>query len=142
VADDPGIPDDSRLLRRVPADTNHILWDGNLGRWRISSQAFKNFKGVSAFSVNLECVLQERGEGTETLALNTARHGLVALPARLVRAHGQAIEKKPEEDDPSHGHVVGDKPKPVMDAFASAVQPGAGIDWVVPPANWPWAAKA
>ena len=95
MADDPEIPNDSRLLRRVPALTSHIVWDSNLSCWRISSQAFRNFKGVSAFSVNLECVLQEHREGPESLALDTATHGLVALPANLARENGRQSKRNP-----------------------------------------------
>jgi hypothetical protein len=141
VADDPTVPDDSRLFRRVPADANHVVWDENHSCWRISSQAFRNFKGRDVFSVNLECVLQELGHEPATVAQDTARYGLVALPARLVRAHNQAVERAPEEKDPSHGHVVGDKSKPVMKAFASACHEGTQIQWVVEPQNWPWPAK-
>jgi hypothetical protein len=37
--------------------------------------------------------------------------------------------------------VAGEKPKPVQQAFASAVQREIEIDWVIPPASWPWAPK-
>lgn len=143
MADDPSVPNDSRLFRRIPADSNHIVWDNNLECWRISSQAFRNLsKNPPAFSVNLECVLDEMGEAVDAVFPNTDRYGLVALPARLVRQHNQVIEKVPEPDDPSHGHVVGEKRKPLMKAFAAAVQNGDKIEWVLEPSDWPWSSPA
>lgn len=142
MADDPNVPDDSLLFRRVPADVNHIVWDDNRSCWRVSSQAFRNFsKDTPAFSVNLECVLNELGLEPTSVVLDQTKYGLVAIPARLVRQHNQAVERQPEPNDPSHGHVVGAKPKPVMKAFADAVQEGGQISWVVEPLNWPWPLK-
>lgn len=141
MADDASVPDDSRLFRRISADANHIVWDSNLACWRISSQAFRNLsRDPPAFSVNLECVLAEIGEEIDTVFPDIDRYGIVALSARLVRQHNQAIEKKPEPGDPSHGHVVGEKRKPVMKAFATSVQDGNEIDWVLAPTGWPWSA--
>lgn len=139
MADDPSIPNDSRLLRRIPADANHIVWDDTLRVYRLSTQAFRNLqKNPPAFSVNLDCVLQELGLGVGTVIKDPARYGLIALPAALVRQHQQAIERHPEPDDPSHGHVVGDKPKPVAKEFIRAVTQANEIQWIIPPMGWPW----
>ena len=139
MADDPSIPSNSRLFRRVPADTNHIVWDDTIKAYRLSTQAFRNLqKNPPAFSVNFECVLQDLGLAPDTVIKDPARYGLVALPVDLVRQHHQFVEKHPEPEDPSHGHVVGEKPKAVAKAFILAVTHGTEIQWVIPPRGWPW----
>lgn len=139
MADDPTIPNESQLLRRVPADVNHIVWDDTTKTYRLSTQAFRNLqKSPPAFSVNLECVLQERGLPVDTVIKDPGRYGLIALPAALVRQHSQMVERHPEPDDPSHGHVVGEKPRSVAKAFIQAVTVANEIQWVIPPSDWPW----
>ena len=139
MADDPSIPDASRLFRRIPLDSHFIVWDQTVGAYRLSTQAFKNLQeNPPAFSVHLECVLQDAGLATQSVLKDPEHYGLVALTAALVRAHQQAVEKHPEPGDPAHGHVVGHKPRGVMKAFVSAVTQGNQINWVVPPPNWPW----
>jgi hypothetical protein len=139
VADDPSIPNDSRLFRRIPADTNHIIWDGTAQAYRISSQAFRNLQdNPPAFSVNLDCVLQQHGLGPDSVIIDPTRYGIVALPVALVRTQGQAVERHPEPGDPSHGHVVGNKTSGVKKAFVRAVTQGQEIQWVIPPPGWPW----
>lgn len=143
MADDPSIPDNSRLFRRIPADVNHIVWDGTANAYTLSSQAFKNLQDdPPAFSVNLECRLQELGLQPDAVILDRAKYGLIALPAALVRQHNQAVERHPEPNDPSHGHVVGQKPRSVAKVFIRAITQGNVIQWVIPPPNWPWPPKA
>lgn len=49
---------------------------------------------------------------------NRPHHHLVALTAGFVRAEEQTICADPQEDDDSHGNVVGDKPKSRRNLFA------------------------
>lgn len=126
--DDPAILDDWRLLRRIPAQPNvFIRWDANRGRWGISSQAFRNNRNVDAFSVNLENVLLAEGLALESVVLDPEKYALAAITAVQARQHSQTLQKKPEPNDVSHGHVTGDKPKPVQQALASVAE------WVFPP---------
>ena len=139
MADDPTIPNGSLLFRRIPADVNYIVWDSTTKTYKLSSQAFRNLqKNPPAFSVNIECVLQELGLAIDSVIKDPTRYGLIGLPCALVRQHNQAVEKHPEPDDPSHGHVVGDKPKPVVRAFIQAATVANEIQWVIPPPGWPW----
>lgn len=142
MADDPSIPNESLLFRRIPADTNHIVWDETSRAYRISSQAFQNLQRIPpAFSVNLQCVLEELQLSPESILKDRSRYGLVALPAQLVREHQQGIERHPEPGDPSHGHVVGEKPKKIAKAFARSVVHNNEIQWVIAPPGWPWQPK-
>jgi hypothetical protein len=142
VADDPSIPNDSRLFRRIPADANHIVWDDTAKAYTLSTQAFRNLqKNPPAFSANLECVLQPLGLGPDAVIKDPERYGLIALPVALVRQQGQGVERHPEPDDESHGHVVGEKPKSVAREFIRAVTQGQQIQWVIPPPGWPWPPK-
>jgi hypothetical protein len=142
VADDPSIPDNSRLFRRIPADANHIIWDDTTRAYTLSTQSFRNLQKIPpAFSVNLECVLDQLGLAPIAVIADSERYGLVALPVQLVRQHNQAVERHPEQNDPSHGHVVGDKPKSIAREFIRAVTPGNAIQWIIPPPGWPWPPK-
>jgi hypothetical protein len=133
LADDETIPDDSLLLRRIPAQPKtFIVWNNNEKRWAVSSQAFKNSKqNPIAMSVNLQCVLDEHGLPPDSVIQDPDRYGLAAVPASLVRAHNQAVKREPEPGDPSHAHVPGEKPGAVQRALAAAAT------WVIPPKNLP-----
>jgi hypothetical protein len=136
LVDDPTIADESLLLRRIPVLQSHIIWDDNERRWRPSSQSFKNHKdNPLAMSVNLQQVLDELGLQPGTV-IDPAKQALASIPASFARGHNQKINRLPEPNDPSHAHLLGDKPKPVQEAFAKAAE------WVVPPPGWPWPDKA
>lgn len=132
MADDPSIPGTSRLFRRIPAQRSFIVWNSNTQSWRLSSQAFRNQKGFNAFSVNLECVLQDLGLGPDAVVRDRECFALVALTAGAVRNENQAVSRQPEPDDPSHGHVEGDKPSSVAGRLADLAM------WVIEPPGWPW----
>jgi hypothetical protein len=126
--DDPTVVDECRLLRRIPIQPNtFILWNENEGRWTISSAAFQNNKGFNALSVNIESIMRERQLSLDVVIRDPKKYSLAAITAGLARQHDQVIQKHPEADDPSHGHVVGEKSKPIQRALANAAQ------WVVAP---------
>jgi len=137
LVDDPTIADASLLLRRIPAQRDvHIVWDNNLKRWRPSSQIFRNSRdNTLAISVNLKQVLDELNLPPESVLLDPTRYALASIPAALVRARHQVIQRNALDDDPSHAHVLGDKPKPVQTALAEACA------WLIPPPGWPWPDK-
>lgn len=129
-ADDPTIADDSQLLRRIPLQASHIIWDSNRNRWRISSQSFRNIDPkLQAISVNLQDVLDQLGLPAESVLVDAARNALATIPVGVVRAQAQVIVRDPLPQDPSHAHVIGMKPKAVQKALAEAAE------WVIPP---PW----
>lgn len=127
--DDPTITNEARLLRRIPVQPSFIQWDSNLNRFIISSQAFRNAKGFNAISVNLESDLHAHGLPLQSVLRDSEKYALAVITAAQARQHSQVLQRKPEPGDPSHAHVVGDKPKPVEKALASAAV------WVIPPKN-------
>lgn len=133
LVDDASVGHDSLLLRRIPIQWRScIVWDANKKYWRPSSQMFKNHKdNALAISVNLKIVLDELGQPVESVIRDPGKYALAAVPAGLVRQYNQVIQKKPEKDDPSHGHVLGAKDKSVQTALAEAAI------WVIAPPDQP-----
>ena len=136
--DDLTILDGWRLLRRIPSQKGvFIVWDSNLNLWRVSSQAFKGHKSdPRRFSVYIEPVLHEHGLDASSVLLDAARYAVVSVTAADARSVQQEIERAPQPSDPAHGHVVGEKTKPVTNRLAELAQ------WVLPPQSWPWPAPA
>lgn len=106
------IPDGARLFRRIHPE--QVIWDGNEGRLRPTSAAFRDYE----MSVNLGSVMAPNGQRGSHAVRNHLRHHLVALTARFVRHEEQEIRPEPLDEDDSHGNVVGAKPKPRGQRFA------------------------
>jgi hypothetical protein len=100
--DDPSIPGDERLLRRIPR--SWIDWDED-GTPAISSAAFKH----EELSVNLESVMVRDGRPPADAIRNYAGHGLAAITAAHARSLNQAVARDPEPQEPAHGVVYGRK---------------------------------
>ena len=116
--DDRTILDDWRLLRRI--NRAWIVPDGQ-GGTRVTSQAFQNLsRDPPALSVHLENVLQERGLQIVSVLDGMPTHSLVAIYAGVVRAHSQVVQRAPEDAEPAHAHVVGDKSKSAKSRLAEA----------------------
>ncbi len=92
-----------------------VIWDGNEGRRRPTSAAFRDYE----MSVNLGSIMASNGQRGSHAVRNHSRHHLVALTAGFVRdEEAQAIRLDPLASDDSHGNVVGEKPKPRRQRFA------------------------
>ncbi len=121
--DDPSIPDEAELWRRVPPD--FYTYDERLGRRRPSSGAFDNHRDGSPMSV----VLAAESRGVDAVLAGYAGYGLVAITAGLARACGQGVVRAPLPDEPAHAHVVGAKTSSVKKRLArdarSIVEPPA-----------------
>lgn len=129
--DDPTIGDEVSLWRRVPPE--FTVYDQNLGRRRPSSQAFQNYRDSrtrvhNAFSVCISCDAEELGAGPRDLIALHPGYGVASFSAELARRLEQGVIRVPQEGEIAHGHVVGDKPKRTMKAFAAGsvflVEPG------------------
>lgn len=124
-ADDPDIPDDERLLRRIPP--RHFVFDKKRGRWRPSSAAFEDDPDGGPMSVYLEGRLID----AHLALVGHASYALSAITAGLARELNQVVEPAPLADPHpaahAHAHVVGTKTKSISRRFALC----AG--WVVPP---------
>lgn len=119
--DDPTIPDDAVLFRRVPP--HHFVNDENLGRVRPSSAAFMDDRD-SPMSAALASLCPN---GPADLLHNHPGYALVAFTARFARDLGLRVVRAAQPDEPWHAYVVGNKrTNTVKRAFKS-------LDWLIPP---------
>jgi len=100
--DDPNIPADERLLRRIPR--TWVDWDED-GNAVISSAAFKD----EELSISLESVMTRDGRPPEDAIRNYPGYGLAAITAAHARSLNQAVAPDPLPDEPAHGVVYGQK---------------------------------
>jgi hypothetical protein len=124
-ADDPSIPPEERLLRRVPHW--HFVNDRNLARQRPSSAAFEDHPNGSPMSVHLESVLVGLGLRIDSVLAGHPHFALASISAAVARANGQGICRRPEPRDPAHAEVFGPKSGSVRRRFAKLAE------WVIPP---------
>ena len=124
--DDLTVPDDERLLRRVPPQL--IVWNENTGARQVSTGAFSDSSDGSGMSVSLAGVLEAAGVPDEHVLGGYDGFGLVAITAGLARAQNQGVIRDPTETDPSHAEVVGKKTRAVKRAFKREAT------WIVCPA--------
>ena len=120
-SDDPTIPDDAELWRRIPPW--HFVPDENLGQIRPSSAAFEDHPDGSPMSVLLAA---EAGDPQHALA-GHQEFALASITAALVRGLGLGVAKDPLPDEPAHAVVFGKKNKRVSRRLA------IGSRWIVPP---------
>jgi hypothetical protein len=120
-ADDPSIPHDERLFRRI--NIAHVV-EGDGGKAEVSSAAFK----TPELSVNLEGVMKSAGRPPEDCLRSYPNDLLMSLTAGICRGHDQKVGPDPTPDEPAHGYVFGKKTKAISRALRDAAQ------WVVPKA--------
>jgi hypothetical protein len=77
--DDPSIPDDAELLRRIPQI--HLVADDSLGCLRVSSAAFRDSPNGSPLSVFLHDVLRQEGRGSGAGLVGHPDFSLVSITA-------------------------------------------------------------
>jgi hypothetical protein len=97
------IPDGCGLLRRVTP--NQIVHDGNIGRRRLSSGAFRDRQ----MSVDAECLLAQAGLDRTFSLQSYPQLFLVRIRAGDARQLQQAVEHRPLEHNVFHAEVVGPK---------------------------------
>ena len=119
--DDPSIPDEAKLLRRIPP----IHFPGDrMTPGRPSSAAFEDSPDGSPMSVNWEELCHEHQfdslEGHETF-------GLVSFTAGQARELGLSVFRWPLEGNPTHCGVARKKTKGIKKKLASESR------WVVFP---------
>jgi len=110
--DDPSIPDDAALLRRVTPTKFVPLPEGGV---RLSSSTFEEMPdratGVRAMSMLVEGKVVELGSSATDLVAGKAGWGVVAVSARLIRECGLRIVWAPTPLEGSlseaHVHVFG-----------------------------------
>src|SRR5436305_11067683 len=117
--DDPTIPDEAQLWRRIPPRWFHH--DESLGRLRPAKAAFDD-DDDSPMSV----VIADESRGPEAALAGHEGYALVAFTAGLARACGLRITRAPTDDEPAHAFVSGRKTDDVRRRLAR------GAQWVVP----------
>jgi hypothetical protein len=120
-SDDPTIPDDAELWRRIPPW--HFVPDENSGQIRPSSAAFEDHPDGSPMSVFLAA---EARDLRHALAGHQG-FALASITAALARGLGLGIAKEPLPDEPAHAVVFGRKNKRVSRRLA------LGSRWIIPP---------
>jgi hypothetical protein len=121
--DDPTIPDETILWRRIPP--LHRVRDETRGGRQVSSAAFDDNK-QSPMSV----VIARPGRDPNIVLAGFADFALAGLLAGDARACGQVLQRVPEPDEPDHAHVVGPKKKRDRQRLRDRAF------WVVQPAGW------
>ena len=120
--DDPTIRAEVRLFRRI--HLTQLVEDEDTGNARVSSGAFRD----KELSMNIEQTLIAEGCGPDHCVRKHPHHKLVAFTAGAARALGQSVYRDPQEDDPSHGIVHGNKNgKKIHDGLREASV------WIIPP---------
>jgi hypothetical protein len=119
--DDPSIPADERLFRRIPR--TWVNWDEH-GNAAIPSAAFKE----PELSVNLESVMVRDQRPPADAIRNYAGYGLAAITAAHARSLNQAVARDPQPEEPAHGVVYGQKKR---SGVGGKLRDGA--TWVVTP---------
>ena len=119
VVDDLSIENQFRLLRRIPIHFNvFIVWNSNIGDWKMSSQAFRNHPSGTPMSVHVKEILHENGLTVESVLIDPEEYALAHFSAGAARDLEQKIVKDPREGEPAHAHVVGNKTKSTQKKFS------------------------
>ncbi|HYM10426.1 MAG TPA: hypothetical protein VEU62_06830 [Bryobacterales bacterium] len=123
--DDPTIPDQAQLWRRIPPW--HFVRDENLGRLRPSSAAFCNHPDGSPMSILLAEDMAAAGRAPNEALRGHEGFALASITAGLARGCRQGVARDPLREEPAHGIVFGEKSKLARKKLA------AGSQWVIPP---------
>jgi hypothetical protein len=110
---DPQIGDSTALWRRI--HPTWFVWDENIGRRRVSSQAFDNSRDGSGTSVVIatESTLRSMMAGYDS-------YGLAELTAGSARALRQGVRRVPLDGVDGHAQIEGTKTTPVKRGLANA----------------------
>ncbi len=123
--DDPNIPDEERLFRRI--HLAHMV-DGEGGKSAVSSAAFRE----TELSVNLESVMRVAGREPKDSLKDNPNDLLLSIAAGACRRNGQMVGPDPTPNEPAHGYVFGKKSNSIKRALRNA----AG--WIVPDTAPSW----
>jgi hypothetical protein len=105
--DDPSVPNDTSLFRRIPPW--HHVFDENLNRWRPSSAAFQDDGDADPMSVYLSSVLTAEQRDPSTVLAGHVGYSLASISAGLARSKDQTVHPDPLPAESSHAVVCGEK---------------------------------
>lgn len=93
------------IIRRINPH-QHVIWDDNKKKHRISSKAFNKSSGLKAgMSVDIENLINRAGKDPRIYVKTPVFIGSVAFLARDIRALELWIGYDPVPDNPYHGEV-------------------------------------
>lgn len=99
------IGDDDIIIRRINPD-QHIIWDENRNKLRISSKAYNKSSGLrDGMSVDIEALIAAAGVNPKAYVTTPVFTGSVAFLAGKVRALGFWVGYEPIKENPFHGKV-------------------------------------
>lgn len=100
---DPQIPDDEVIFRRVRMNPDHRTFDPEKGQWVPSAGAFRRMEG-EGMSAHMNSVLESKGRAGHSL-YDPERYGAVRFPVEVVRSAGAgvvqtlpSVEEEPDQD--------------------------------------------
>jgi hypothetical protein len=120
--DDPTIPDEAELWRRIPHW--HVHFDVRLNRLRPASAAFDDDPDS-----DMSVVLADETPGPDAVLAGHQGFALAAITAGLARACGLGVVRDPLPDNPAHAVVFGPKTNAVIRRLARQAT------WVIAPAE-------
>ncbi len=124
-SDDPTIPDDSFVYRRIRPGQHK--YDNREKRVIPNSGNFSDHPQNGPVSVDLCCEMADRGEAETAALKGHESYHLVKIPVRVVRELGLGVVRTPVDDNPCHGEITGHKSKATKRKLARKAM------WVVPP---------
>lgn len=105
--DEDQIDENDVVIRRINP-RQHVVWDDNLGRRRVSSKAFSpSSRSNGGMSVDIEALIVADGHDPHEYVTTPIFTGSVALRAGDARALQLRIGYDPLPDNPYHGEVWG-----------------------------------
>lgn len=107
MPDDPSIPDETLVYRRVTPQWYPV--DPATGERRLTTAAFSDLHGAMSVAIGVD-LAAERRDPVEVVE-NHPGYGLVALPVNELRRLGLGVVRSPIEGELCHGDVHGNKTK-------------------------------
>jgi hypothetical protein len=129
--DDPSIPDEAELFRRIPP--RHIIQDHNLGRFRPSSAAFEDDGDGDPMSVYLATFLEVNHRDASSVLIGHPGYALASITAGAARTLRQTVHHDPLPEEFSHAVVCGDKRSGGNNSAKKIFAKSA--EWVIAPAG-------
>ena len=121
--DDPTIPDDEILWRRIPPW--HGVPDKGRGDRMVSSAAFDDTDGQP-----MSVVIASEAAGPDSALAGHDGYALAGFRAGVAREIGLAIRRDPTDEQPAHAVVVGKKTGSIQKKLRNSAH------WVVQPPDW------
>jgi hypothetical protein len=113
-SDDPTIPDDADLWRRILPTA--IVFDESTGDQRPASMAFEDHPDGSPMSV----VIAAECAGPGSVLAGHEGFGLAPFKAGLARQCGLGVARDPTPEEPAHAVVIGRETKSISRRLAEA----------------------